>query len=215
MEEKMFKKRETNIENFEMKEEKKETPEMKNYGQNIAEPVKKEKTVIVRGSRLKGDINISYDLELSGEVEGNITSEEKSNIVIKGNCKGNIKTKSGNVNIEGQMSSGDVFAGGDIKITGKFNGGKLEAKGKIFVDGEFSGKLESNEIEIGPDARGKGEIFYKEYISIAKGAKIEANISHTPGGQQNNTMKLPQKMNDKNDKKIMSLDPVQQLIHAK
>ena len=107
------------------------------------------------------------------------------------------------------------LAGGDIKITGKFNGGKLEAKGKIYVDGEFSGKLESNEIEIGPDARGKGEIFYKEYISIAKGAKIEANISHTPGGQKNNTMKPPQKMDDKNEKKIMNLDPVQQLIHAK
>ena len=211
----MFKKRETNIENFEMEEEKKETPEMKNYEQNIVEPVKKEKTVIVRGSKLKGDINITYDLELSGEVEGNITSEEKSNIVIKGNCKGNIKTKNGNVNIEGQMSSGNVFAGGDIKITGKFNGGKLESKGKIYVDGEFSGKLESNEIEIGPDARGKGEIFYKEYISIAKGAKIEANISHIPGDQKNNTIKLPQKMNDKNERKIMNLDPVQQLIHAK
>jgi len=164
----MFKKRETNIKNFEIKKEKMETPEIKNYEQNIAEPIKKEKTVIVKGSKLKGDINITYDLELSGEVEGNITSEEKSNIIIKGNCKGNIKTKSGNVNIEGQMSSGDVFAGGDIIITGKFNGGKLEAKGKIYVDGEFSGKLESNEIEIGPDARGKGEIFYKEYISIAK-----------------------------------------------
>ncbi len=210
----MFKKRGTNIEHFEMEEEKKETPEMKNYGQNIAEPVKKEKTVIVRGSKLKGDINITYDLELSGEVEGNISSEEKSNIVIKGNCKGNIKTKNGNVNIEGQMSSGDVFAGGDIKITGKFNGGKLESKGKIYVDGEFSGKLESNEIEIGPDARGKGEIFYKEYISIAKGAKIEANISHIPEGQKN-TMKPPQKMNDKIERKIMNLDPVQQLIHAK
>jgi len=210
----MFKKREMNIKNFEMEEERKENVEMENHEQNIIEPVKKQKTVIVKGSKLTGDINIAYDLELSGEVEGNITSEEKSNIVIKGNCKGNIKTKNGNVNIEGQMSSGDVFAGGDIKITGKFNGGKLEAKGKIYVDGEFSGKLESNEIEIGPDARGKGEIFYKEYISIARGAKIEANISHIPEGQKN-TMKPPQKMNDKNDRKVVHLDPVQQLIHAK
>jgi len=210
----MFKKRETKIENFEMEEEKKENQVMENYEQNIIEPVKKEKTVIVKGSKLSGDINITYDLELSGEVEGNITSEEKSNIVIKGNCKGNIKTKSGNVDIEGQMSSGDVFAGGDIKITGKFNGGKLEAKRKIYVDGEFSGKLESNEIEIGPGARGKGEIFYKEYISIAKGAKIEANISHIPEGQKNNTINTSQKMEYKKEKKI-NMDPVQQLIHAK
>ncbi|KPJ98170.1 MAG: hypothetical protein AMK71_11835 [Nitrospira bacterium SG8_35_4] len=144
----------------------------------------KQKNTLVKGSKLTGDIIITYDLELYGDVEGNITSEQKSNIVIKGNCKGNIMTKEGNVDIDGQKSKGDIIAGGDIRITGKFSGGKAEAQGKIYVDGEFSGTMQGKEIEIGPGARGKGELFYKETISIARGAKVDVTINQITEGQK-------------------------------
>ena len=142
------------------------------------EPVKEHKAnAIVKGSKLTGDLNITYDLELDGDAEGNITSEQKSNIVIKGHFKGNIKTKEGNVDIIGQMSNGDIIAGGDVKITGKFSGGKIEAKGKIYVNGEFHGKLDGTEVEIGSGAHGEGNLIYKEYISIDRGAKVEVQVS--------------------------------------
>jgi cytoskeletal protein CcmA (bactofilin family) len=134
---------------------------------------------IIKGSKLLGDINITCDLELSGDVEGNITSMQGSNIRIKGLCKGNIETKEGSVDIEGELSSGNITAGKDVKITGKFNGGEVQAVGKIFIDGEFNGNLEGNEIEIGPNSVGKGEICYKEYISISKGAKVDVQISQS------------------------------------
>ncbi len=134
---------------------------------------------ILKGSKLTGDINIAYDLELSGDVEGNITSEKNSNITIQGTCKGNITTAEGKVTIEGEFHKGNIIAGTEVKITGKFNGGEVKTKGKIYLDGHFNGKLEGNEIEIGPNAQGKGELFYKEYISIARGAKIEAQITRT------------------------------------
>jgi len=134
---------------------------------------------ILKGSKLIGDINVTCDLELSGDVEGNITSMQKSNILIKGVCKGNIETKEGSVDIEGELRGGNITAGKDVKISGKFNGGEVKAVGKIFVDGEFNGKLEGNEIEIGANSSGKGEIFYKEYISISRGAKVEVQISQT------------------------------------
>ena len=132
---------------------------------------------ILKGSKLLGDINVTCDLELSGDVEGNITSMQGSNILIKGVCKGNIETKEGSVDIEGELSNGNITAGKDVKITGKFNGGEVQAVGKIFIDGEFNGKLEGNEIEIGQNSVGKGEIIYKEYISISKGAKVDVQIS--------------------------------------
>ena len=66
-----------------------------------------------------------------------------------------------------------------MKISGKFNGGEVKAVGKIFVDGEFNGKLEGNDIEIGANSSGKGEIFYKEFISISRGAKVDVQISQT------------------------------------
>jgi cytoskeletal protein CcmA (bactofilin family) len=132
---------------------------------------------ILKGSKLIGDINVTCDLELSGNVEGNITSTENSNILIKGVCRGNIETKEGSVDIEGELSGGNITAGKDVKITGKFNGGEVKALGKIFVDGEFNGKLEGNDIEIGANSSGKGEIFYKEYVSISRGAKVEVQIS--------------------------------------
>ena len=164
---------------------------MGSYEKEPVQPVAKQRAnTIVRGSKLTGDINISYDLELDGDVEGSITSEQKSNIIIKGNCKGNIKTKEGNVDIVGQMMNGDIIAGGDVKITGKYNGGNVEAKGKISINGEFNGKMESNEIEVGPRARGKGELLYKEHISISRGAKVEVQIRQIQEGQKE-TKKAP------------------------
>ncbi len=70
---------------------------------------------------------ITRDLEVTGDYEGDITSAENSNIFIKGNCKGNIRTKGGSVEIEGGMTGGDIVAGGYVKVTGKFHGGKIQA----------------------------------------------------------------------------------------
>ena len=132
---------------------------------------------ILKGSKLIGDINVTCDMKLSGDVEGNITSEQNSNIIIQGTCKGNIVTKEGSVDIEGELSGGNITSGGNVRLLGKFHGGEATAKGKIYVNGEFNGKLEGNEIEIGPNAWGKGELLYREFISIARGAKIEAQIT--------------------------------------
>lgn len=132
---------------------------------------------INKGSKLTGNLVITQDLQITGDVEGDITSEESSNIYIKGTCKGNIKTAGGSVEIEGDMSGGDIVAGGYVKVTGKFHGGKIQAKEKIHINGEFSGTLESNEIEVGSLAKGKGEIVYKEHLSIQKGANVEGMIT--------------------------------------
>ncbi|MDZ4383633.1 MAG: polymer-forming cytoskeletal protein [Thermodesulfovibrionia bacterium] len=186
---------------FKIREPKKEEINVNNHENVFAEGTSKKTqkiNTILKGSKLTGDININYDLELSGEVEGNISSEENSNIVIKGVCKGNITTKEGNVEIEGELLKGDISAGGDVKITGKFNGGMVKAKGKITAHGEFTGKFESNEIEIGPNARGKGELLYKEYISIAKGAQIEAKISQIHEEQE--------EVKKSSDAKVISLE---------
>jgi cytoskeletal protein CcmA (bactofilin family) len=175
-------------------EEKTKTPVSVNKGpgQNkLAEDVPKDvsarpfdKTVrssnvnqILKGSKLIGDINVTCDLEVSGDVDGNITSMQQSNILIKGLCKGNIETKEGSVSIEGELQGGNITAGKDVKISGTFNGGEVRAGGKIFVDGKFSGKLEGGDIEIGANSSGKGEIFYKEFISISRGAKVDVKIS--------------------------------------
>ena len=186
---------------FKIRETKKEEINVNNHENIFVEGASKKTqkiNTILKGSKLIGDININYDLELSGEVEGNISSEENSNIVIKGVCKGNITTKEGNVEIEGELLKGDISAGGDVKITGKFNGGMVKAKGRITAHGEFTGKFESNEIEIGPNARGKGELLYKEYISIAKGAQIEAKISQIHEEQE--------EVKKSSDAKVISLE---------
>lgn len=132
---------------------------------------------ILKGSRLTGDVHIDCDLELSGEVEGNITSDTGSNVVIKGLCKGDITTKEGSVQIDGELRGGDISAGSDVTITGKFGGGKVSAKGKIMIDGEFNGVLEANEIELGPRAQGAGRLLYCESLSIARGAKVEGEMA--------------------------------------
>ena len=131
---------------------------------------------ILKGSKLTGDINVTCDVELSGDIEGNIKAVQNSKIVIKGTCNGMVEAREGSVYIEGELKGGNIIAGNNVNISGKFSGGEIKAK-KIYINGEFSGKLEGDEIEIGPGAQGNGEIRYKEYISISKGAQVEAQIS--------------------------------------
>lgn len=152
---------------------------------------------LLKGSKLIGDIIVTCDLELSGEIQGNITSEKNSNIVIGGICRGNIETKEGSVEIDGELRGGNINAGGNVVIAGKFSGGQIKAKGKIQINGEFDGRLEANEIEIGPDSHGKGELVYRESISIAKGAVIEVQISQ---GQKE--LKLVKPVQEKKPKEV-------------
>jgi cytoskeletal protein CcmA (bactofilin family) len=163
---------------FKKKDSEPEYIKLDNHVTGSAQDAGKSKiNTILKGSKLTGDINVTCDLDLSGEVEGNIHSEQDSNIIIKGICRGNIKTREGSVDLQGELVGGDVTAGGDVKISGKFNGGMVKAKGKIYVNGEFKGRLEGNEIEIGPNAKGSGELIYNEFISVSRGAQVEAQIS--------------------------------------
>ena len=144
---------------------------------NAAETAHERKVnTILRGSKVTGDISVTCDLVLSGDVIGNITAREDSNIVIKGSCKGNIETRRGNVDIRGELQSGNITTEGNVSISGKFTGGEGKAGGKIFVNCEFKGRLEGNEIEVGANAHIKGELFYKEFITIARGAKVEVHL---------------------------------------
>ncbi|NBX77219.1 MAG: polymer-forming cytoskeletal protein [Proteobacteria bacterium] len=140
-------------------------------------PAPKKINSILKGSRLKGDILVTCDLELSGEILGNITARESSSVWIKGSCKGNIETLSGNVQIDGEMIEGNISAGGDVHITGKFLGGSVIAGGKCYIDGEFSGKIEATDIEIGPNAKIKGQLHYREGLSILRGAKVSGALN--------------------------------------
>jgi len=200
----MFKKRNAEEDGIEGTEEK--TVERTVEKTIPAAPVAQKKSganTILKGSKLVGDINVTCDLELSGDIEGNIRSADKSNIAIMGTCKGNIETKEGTVNIQGALQDGNIIAGSDVRITGKFSGGEVQAKGKVYINGEFNGKLEGNEIEIGPDARGTGEITYKEFISIARGARIDGQIS-----QAQKELKLVKNTPEEN--KVESKPPVKE-----
>jgi cytoskeletal protein CcmA (bactofilin family) len=132
---------------------------------------------ICKGSKVTGNMVISQDLQMNGDLEGNITADNNASIFIKGTCKGNIDAKGGSVEIDGEMSGGNISAGGYVKITGKFLGGKIQAKDKIHINGEFTGSLESNEVELGAAARGKGEILYKKTLCIQQGAIMEGKVT--------------------------------------
>jgi len=149
----------------------------KNTVASAVKTAEKGVNTIFKGNKVTGNMVVSQDLQMSGDLEGNITAENNANIFIKGTCKGNIDAKGGSVEIEGEMSGGNISAGGYVNVTGKFLGGKIKAKDKIHINGEFTGNLESNEVELGAAARGRGEILYKETLCIQKGAKMEGKIT--------------------------------------
>ncbi len=163
---------------------------------------------ILKGSKVTGDINVTCDLVLSGDVVGNITARDNSSIVIKGSCKGNIESGRGDVDIRGELRSGNITTGGNVSISGKFAGGEVKAGGKIFVNCEFTGLLEGTEIEIGANAHVKGELFYKEYISVSRGAKVEVHLCRI--------QEESKKENKTPEKKVQDIKPpVKELIGVK
>ena len=191
----MFKKHEASEIDTQIDTQKEKAPEETVIIKNeVKDNHKSIKNIILKGSKLTGDIRLNHDMELHGEVEGNIISEGESNIIVKGTCRGSIQTEGGSIDIYGQLSGGDIITGGNVKIIGKFDGGRIETKGKIFVDGEFNGVLEGYDIEIGSNARGKGELYYKESISVARGAQVEMNIHH--GQKKKKDIKKAFKKND-------------------
>ncbi len=154
-----------------------------------------------KGSKITGNMVVSQDLQMNGDLEGNITAENNANIFIKGTCKGNIEAKGGSVEIEGEMSGGNISAGGYVNVTGKFLGGKIQAKDKIYINGEFTGSLESNEVELGPAARGKGEILYKETLCIQKGAKVEGKVTRAEAERMPVSERKPERKEEPKPKK--------------
>ena len=151
---------------------------------------------ILKGSKVTGDINVTCDLVLSGDLEGNITALEDSNIVIKGSCKGNIATRRGDIDIRGELQSGKISTEGNVSISGKFTGGEVKAGGQIYVNCEFTGRLEGNEIEIGPHANIRGEVFYKEFITVSRGAKVEVHLCRIEDESKGKNKTLEKKVVD-------------------
>ncbi len=147
---------------------------------------------ICKGSKVIGNMVVSQDLQMNGDLEGNITAENNASVFVKGTYKGDIEAKGGSVEIDGEMSGGNISAGGYVKVTGKFLGGKIQAKDKIHINGEFTGSLESNEVELGSAARGKGEILYKEALFIQKGAKMEGKVTRAEGERMPGAERKPE-----------------------
>ena len=156
---------------------------------------------ICKGCKVTGNMVVRQDLQMNGDLEGNITAENNASIFIKGTCKGDIDAKGGSVEIEGEMSGGNISAGGYVKVTGKFLGGKIQAKDKIHINGEFTGSLESNEVELGPAARGKGEILYKETLCIQKGAKVEGKVTRAEAERMPGPERKPERKEEPKPKK--------------
>jgi cytoskeletal protein CcmA (bactofilin family) len=156
---------------------------------------------IFKGSKVTGNMVVSQDLQMNGDLEGNITAENNASIFIKGTYKGNIDAKGGSVEIEGEMSGGNISAGGYVKVTGKFLGGKIQAKDKIHINGEFTGSLESNEVELGAAARGKGEILYKETLCIQKGAQMEGKVTRAEAERMPGPERKPEQKEEPKPKK--------------
>jgi cytoskeletal protein CcmA (bactofilin family) len=173
----------------------------KNIAASAVNTVEQGMNTIFKGSKVTGNMVISQDLQMNGDLEGNITAENNASIFIRGTYKGNIDAKGGSVEVDGEMSGGNISAGGYVKVTGKFLGGKIQAKDKIHINGEFTGSLESNEVELGSAARGKGEILYKETLCIQKGAKMEGKVTRTEAERMPGPERQPEPKEEPKPKK--------------
>lgn len=93
-----------------------------NNGDSASEgaPTNSNTTIITAGAKLKGELNLSCNLYIDGELEGTIVSSKEVNIGKNGHVKGSVKTDRLVVqgHIEGSIEANKV----EIKAAGHVNG---------------------------------------------------------------------------------------------
>ena len=77
------------------------------------------------------------------------------------------------------MSGGDIVAGGHVKVRESSTAARSRPASGSASTANSAARLESNDVEIGAAARGKGEIFYRETLCIQKGARVEGKVTST------------------------------------
>lgn len=133
------------------------------------------KTVIASGTVINGDIISQGNLELSGEVLGNIKVDGE--LKIWGRVEGNIEVNSLDVlggKVKGNiLSVGHVNLDTDTIIAGNINASSLLLDGKLKGDVDIEGA-----VTIGSTGVQIGRITAKQ-LSIGQGAKLNSTIQMT------------------------------------
>jgi cytoskeletal protein CcmA (bactofilin family) len=94
-------------------------------------------TIITAGAKIKGELELSCNLYIDGELEGSINSSKEINVGKNGHVKGNIITNRLIVqgNVEGSIAADRV----DIKAAGHVNGEITSVELVIESKGVFEG----------------------------------------------------------------------------
>jgi len=94
-------------------------------------------TIITAGATIKGEVELSCNLYIDGELEGSINSSKEVNVGKNGRVKGDIITKRLIVqgNVEGSIAADRV----DIKAAGHVNGEITSVELVIESKGVFEG----------------------------------------------------------------------------
>lgn len=130
------------------------------------------KSVIGVGTTFEGNVTTHGDLEISGELKGNVYSEGK--VVVMSNTTGNIKAAT--VSIFGCQVNGDIVTTGllEIDATSSVNGNIIA--GNIICAGTVTGDLDIKENFALSDSGVINGNIKMASMSVAKGAKITGKL---------------------------------------
>jgi len=129
--------------------------------------------VITGDMTVKGNINSTANISISGTILGDVSSE--GDVVVKGKVEGNITVHS--LSVEGGNISGDIVSSGVVTVAdGSSIDGNIKAE-RIEVNGRVIGNLDSaTKIILHPKSVVEGNITALE-LSMTEGAELKGAMN--------------------------------------
>jgi len=129
--------------------------------------------VITEDMVIKGTVNASANISISGTILGDVSSE--GDVVVRGRIEGNVTVHS--LSVQAGSISGDIVSSGVVSIADNSSvDGNIKAE-RIEVNGKVVGNLESAaRVVLNPRSVIEGNITAME-LSMSEGAELKGNVN--------------------------------------
>ncbi len=147
--------------------------DQRRYDPQMAQQESFEPTVIGKGARIVGTLEVAGDLEIQGEVQGDITCQNK--ITVTGVVDGNITTC--DVDLDNAIVTGDINCTGDLHLsTSATVAGNCEAM-NVVCGGRIKGDVNAAESATFEEKAALVGNLTARDIEIQKGAVLQGSVN--------------------------------------
>ena len=147
--------------------------DQRRYDPQMAQQESFEPTVIGKGARIVGTLEVAGDLEVQGEIQGDITCQNK--IIVTGVVDGNITTC--DVDLDNAIVTGDINCTGDLHLSTSATVAGNCAAMNVVCGGRIKGDVNAQESATFEEKAALVGNLTARDIEIQKGAVLQGSVN--------------------------------------